>query len=200
MDGSALQRTQGRRLGEQLCQRQLEHLAQRDERGQPGVERRARTGLALLQLLVGVAGDPGEVGSALLAQAALLARALQAYADVSAVLLPGRSLPLSCHAPIVVAGRRGAVIPVWESADERSALWTSRRSAVAMSVALPKVADDTPGRRSDGGPRRPGSPPPRALPVVVSPGTRGPRPPRRPAPPEPRPRRRRRHRSPDARG
>src|SRR5262249_21313886 len=117
MEASVLEVAGRGRLGKQLRERQPEHLTQCHQRRQPGVEGCARAGLPLLQLLVGVRRDAGEVGGPLLTQALLLARPLQAYADVAAVLLPGRSPRLSGHAPIVVAPCRRMAIPVWESAD-----------------------------------------------------------------------------------
>src|SRR3954447_2006431 len=144
MAASALQRPRRRGLGEQLAEGQPEDLAQGDYGRQPRVERRARAGLAFFQLLVGVRGDPREVGGALLAQTALLAGPLQTDADVAPVLLPGRSPPLSGHPPIVLGRCWRMVIPVWESVRDPRPLWTTRRPTAAMSVALPSVSADAP--------------------------------------------------------
>src|SRR3954463_16503221 len=104
-----LERRGRRRVGQQVLQAELQHPAQREQRGQAWVERRPRPRLALLELLIGVRRDAGEVGGPLLARAPSLTGALEPDPDVTAELLPGRfcsSLPrhvVDCAGPTCLA-------------------------------------------------------------------------------------------------
>src|SRR4051812_38438953 len=118
---SAVDPDAGRRVRDQVVEPKVEHPAEGHQRGQSRVQRRPRSGLALLELLVRVRRDPGQVRGPLLAEATLLARTLEAEPDVTTELLPGRLCSSYGHGPIVPArpdwqDHLGMVIPRLESA------------------------------------------------------------------------------------
>ena len=88
----------GAGVRDQVLEPQLEDLAERHQRGQPWVQRRAGPRLALLELLVRVRRDARQVRGPLLAQPPPLACSLQAHPDLATELVPGRLSTSRCHA------------------------------------------------------------------------------------------------------
>src|SRR5690349_12928183 len=115
----------------EVLQPDLEHPAQGQQRREAWVERRARARLALLELLIGVRRDPGQVRGPLLAQPPAFSRLLEPHPDLPAELLPGGRLTttlttsLHRHAPILLIHSSRMVIPMWQFADDPALLWTT---------------------------------------------------------------------------
>ena len=137
---SALQTEAGRGIRDQVLEPQVEDLAQRHQRGQPGVQRRSRARLTLLELLVGVRRDARQMGGPLLAES----RLSRARCRRSPISRPNSSQ--------VGTPRRAATLRLSRSPTTRDdhlrmvirrlwrRLWTTVRAGAPLSDAVPSSA------------------------------------------------------------